>query len=149
MITLGGMMEMKEMIENVRPTAEGGKKKPMLRIVFGTISSVWAEPTGASDAHDAYADPEDVQHRVCCISFEDGAPGEHDRVDRVEDPNEHEGAFGAKPTDEGEAEDAHEDADHFDDPNVTEDEVIEAPEPGGAFGRWGQQIARAHACHPR
>ena len=74
------------------------------------------------DADDADENPKCVQHKVGGVAFERGTPCEHEGVGCVENPDEHERTFRPIPTDEAEAENPHQYADHFDCLNVTDNE---------------------------
>ena len=65
--------------------------------------------------HADYADPdpEDVQERVRLVLAKDGAPGERNRIDGIECPNEKERALGAEPANERKTDDSHDDRCHF------------------------------------
>ena len=109
---------------------------------------------GAPHSHHAYENPKAVEEGVSGIPFETGAPSEHDGVDGVEKPYEHEGAGGAQPTDQAETENAHEHADHFNGFQVPQNERIHpaslpeiAPARQPEFGGGAPRRARKAAPH--
>lgn len=77
--------------------------------------------TGPEHADDADHNPEHIQQGVGAIFLEYGAPGKYDRVRGIESPHEQKRTFRAHPADQGEAENPHQHADHFDKSNIFED----------------------------
>ena len=74
------------------------------------------------NADDADENPKAVEGDVGAVALEQRAPRQHDGVNGVEYPDEHEGTLRPQPTDEAEAENPHQDADHLDGLNVAKDE---------------------------
>ena len=81
--------------------------------------------TGAENADHADQDPEYVQQRVRLILFQDGAPGQHDRIGGVDDPDQHERTLGPHPADQTEAGNAHQDTGHLNRLQMLDDKPVQ------------------------
>jgi len=80
--------------------------------------------SSAQDSHDADEDPKRIEHDVGVVALEHGAPGEYDGIRGVEEPDEHERAVRSEPTDQTEAENPHQYADHLDGFQVTQNKCV-------------------------
>jgi hypothetical protein len=85
----------------------------------------WGHAIGSQHSDDADEDPKDVQNRVGVVLFQNRTPREQHGIDGIERPHKYEGAARPHPTDEAETEDTHQDADHFNSPDVSFDQAID------------------------
>ena len=63
-----------------------------------------ASPQNADETHQ---NPKSVEQYIRFIPLESGAPGQHDGIRGVKNPDEHERALRSQPADETETENAH------------------------------------------
>jgi hypothetical protein len=82
----------------------------------------YASSSKNSDDTDNY--PKDVEDRISEIFLYDRTPCEHDCIDRIEDPNEHERTGWTKPTHQAKTGDTHQNADEFNRANISPNECI-------------------------
>jgi len=111
---------------------------------------VWHRRTGLvkdisrpQNADDANENPKRIQHKIGSVALDPGAPGEHDGVGGVENPDEHKRTFRPEPADEAEAENSHQYADQFDGFKVTDNKCIHAGillHPTGSNHKIHQQL---------
>lgn len=95
------------------------------------------------NADDANENPKRIQHKIGSVALDPGAPGEHDGVGGVENPDEHKRTFRPEPADEAEAENSHQYADQFDGFKVTDNKCIHAGillHPTGSNHKIHQQL---------
>lgn len=59
------------------------------------------------DADDAHRDPEGIEQGVSFVSFQDGAPGQQNRIYGIEKPDKEKGALGPHPAYQAETENSH------------------------------------------
>jgi hypothetical protein len=95
----------------------------------------------AQHPDDADENPKCVQNDVCGVALSHGAPCQDDGVRCVEEPDEHERTLRPEPTDEAEAENPHEHANHLDGFKAANDECIHA----GIFVETGGQSEQMFA----
>src|SRR6266478_7147583 len=99
--------------------ANYGQSRPNDHFLFLHPVHLWVRKSKRPNhSHHAHSDPEQVEDRVGGVFLDEGAPREHDCVQRVKCPNKQKGTIWAEPTDERETEDSHQHADHLDGPEM-------------------------------